>query len=123
MRVSNVSLFNETIARADRAEKSLDLANKRIADLEIALKAAINDKRRLIEGATPSWRAPRYSLPDGIAKSAEINRLTTSETETLFAEVAEQVDAADLKSAGNHTVPVRFRPLARLQAMWRIWCA
>ncbi len=119
-----MSLFNETVARADRAEKALDAAQKRIVDLEIALKAAINDKRRVIEGATPSWRAPKYSLFDKDAQSAGINKLTTSETEQLFAQVAEQADATDLKSVGGMiTVLVRFRLLARLKAMWRIWCA
>ena len=32
-----------------------------------------------------------------------------------FALVAEQVDAADLKSVGGNSVPVRFRPSAPLK--------
>ena len=33
----------------------------------------------------------------------------------IFALVAEQVDAADLKSVGGNSVPVRFRPSAPLK--------
>lgn len=108
-----MSLFNETVARAARAEKALDLANERIANLEIALKAAMRDKlnsgpyygkRNDYEREIPGKRVT--------SNHNELNTLSDSDVEEMFkAKMAEQADAADLKSAANG-VPVRSRLLA-----------
>lgn len=106
-----MSLFNETAARADRAEKALDAAQRRIAELEREVKAL--NRERAIGRYHPSSNSkpPTFSYA-----------LTEEETAQHFAsfpsaKMAKLVDAPDLKSVGITPMSVRTRllaPLARL---------
>lgn len=106
-----MSLFNETVARAARAEQALDDAQKRIANLEVALKAAHSAQVRLSEAR---YRKPDYrdiEIPGKrvTGRHNELNTLSESEVEEMFAaKMAEQVDAGDLKSPAarrNGSIP------------------
>jgi hypothetical protein len=120
-----MSLFNETVARANRAEKALDDAQARILSLESALKACLNDKRKLIEAqseerkqaqaARKEARASELPESPGIRVSGnhnELNNLSGGDVEEMFrqyengpydARMAEQVYAAGLKPAADNS--------------------
>lgn len=112
-----MSLFNETWARADRAEKALEVALKRIADLETALKSARADKLWYANGHS-HWPRPEVPGKRITQNHNELNTLSDDEVKLMFARVAEQVDAGDLKSPAN-SVPVRSRLLAPFRLLMR----
>lgn len=80
-----MSLFNETVARAARAEKALDDCQQRCANLEIALKACM--KRKLSEGPYYGRQdRPEVERP-GVKVSGrhnELNNLSSDDVDKLF---------------------------------------
>lgn len=105
-----MSLFDETVARAAKAESDLEAATKRIAALE---KALANSRAVNAQAIRRGWANNPESRRD-------LNSLTQAEEDELFAaRMAEQVDAAGLKPAADNGVPVRSRFLAPIAALLR----
>lgn len=106
-----MSLFNETVARAARAEQALDDAQKRIANLEIALKTAHGAQVRLSEARYGKRDYSEREIPGKRVTSNhnELNTLSERDVEEMFkAKMAEQADAGDLKSPAekrNGSIP------------------
>ena len=121
-----MSLFNETYARADKAERELAEAMKRIASLEAALKAARNDKLLAMDGRF-GGNKQHWSKPPSRPHFAE-NELSENDVKELFkakdyydaqAKVVKQANTADLKSAASNGFSVRSRVLAPIAALFR----
>jgi hypothetical protein len=121
-----MSLFNETWARLDKAEKELAEANKRIVNLKAALKAARSDKLLAMDGR---WggKKQHWSKPPSRPHFAE-NELSENDVKELFkahdyydqqAKVVKQENTADLKSAASNGFSVRSRVLAPIAALFR----
>lgn len=136
-----MSLFNQTYARADKAEKELDAANRKIASLESSLKAKNLECEKLRESLSTErvertkdahsgiekWRNQKALDFVDLAKRAPgttspraymLNSLSEEEVKIQFAKMAEQEDAADLKSAAPWwSVSVRSRLLAPISKL------
>lgn len=77
-----MSLFNETWARADRAERALELAQRRVAELELAIKNVRKDK------TSDYWWRGRDAERPGRRRSSqhnELNTLSKDDVELMFA--------------------------------------
>ena len=112
-----MSLFNQTVSRLDKAEQELAAERKRCADLERLLKYEQVKTRR--SGNTHSGRSFQGACGEHTLQR-DVNSLSEEDTDKLFAQLdeakmAEQADAADLKSAAPMGVSVRDRLLAPFQ--------
>lgn len=112
-----VSLFNETVQRATKAEADLADANKRIASLEKALAAS----RKVNELAIKAGFARNFVEPtkqaEGIHRR-DLNTLSAEQTEQLFASLAAPDDYVDDAPIERPRTPWResriLRPLCAL---------
>lgn len=118
-----VSLFVETTNRLFAAEKEVERLTKELAtekrrnkDLEIALKSSRVDRLRATTGKPMQVAGP------SLHHAPHLSSLSEEDTDALFAsfdaaKMAEQVDAADLKSAASNGVSVRDRLLAPIRRL------
>jgi TolA-binding protein len=102
-----MSLFNQTVAKAASLEEQLAAANKRIADLEKALKnsRAVNAQmlKRFGREAVPVTQETR-------SMRATVNSLSADEVDELFRQNADQAKMAELADAGDLKSPAYGHP-------------
>lgn len=81
----DMGLFNKTIGKVAELEAELAAAHERIRNLEIALKAALADKRK----AMYRHGRPFESLTERLQRH-DLNTLSESDVEQLFEHHAEE---------------------------------
>lgn len=111
-----VSLFNETLQRADRLAMELLTANKRIQDLEKALAASRKVNEIAIKKAFASGP---WSREDAPAHSRNLNALSDDETKQLFASLSVPDEYVDQDATERPATPWRDRVVGPLCALFR----
>lgn len=82
-----VSLFNETVRKVSELESELAASYERIRNLEIALKAARQDKMRAIWRGRSATSFPMLASKETIQ---DLNSLSDGDVEELFRQHAAQ---------------------------------
>lgn len=114
---TNMSLFNETVQRATKAEAALEKANKRIAALERALAASRKVNEIAVKKAFASGHYTRETAP---AHSRDLNSLSDAETEQLFAHLSvPDDDYVNEATVEPPAMPWRERVVRPLCALFR----
>lgn len=122
----DMSLFTDTLRKLEEKETELAAAHERIRNLEIALNAALRDKRMAVVGRGPNgWRGT--GAPVATPKH-ELNTLSEADEQELFkmhheAKIDDQVDAWSKPVTEDSKEPTTRRgflsPVLRMCALFR----